>query len=164
MNENVLTISGNVVAEPRHVITTGGLAITSFRMASTERRFDRGSQTWVDGETSWFTVSCFRSMAENVAESISKGQRVLVQGRLRMRDWTSGERSGTTAEIDAYAVGHDLAFGTSAFTRRSRVEKVVEPGRAEADELADAWLADGDEPPEPEAPAPEGKIPATAAR
>jgi single-strand DNA-binding protein len=114
---DTLTLTGLVATTPRHLVTSEGLPITSFRLASTQRRYDRGTQKWIDGETNWFTVTCFRQLAINVVGSIAKGQRIVVTGRLRIRDWESGDRAGTTVEIDADALGHDLAWGSSVFTR-----------------------------------------------
>jgi single-strand DNA-binding protein len=112
-----ITLTGLVATTPRHIVTSEGLAISSFRLASTQRRFDRSSERWIDGETNWYTITAFRQLAINAAASISKGQRVVVAGRLRIREWETGERTGTTIEIEADALGHDLAWGTSAFTR-----------------------------------------------
>ncbi len=114
---DLLTLTGLVATEPRHLVTSDGLPITSFRLASTQRRFDRAEQKWIDGETNWYTITCFRQLAINVSSSIDKGNRVVVTGRLRIRDWTSGEKAGTTVEVDADAVGHDLAWGTAVYTR-----------------------------------------------
>ena len=94
-----------------------GLAITSFRLASSQRRYDRTQQRWIDADTNWYTVSCFRGLATNAAGSVVKGDRVMVTGRLKIRDWENTDRSGTTVEIDAENVGHDLFWGTSTFTR-----------------------------------------------
>ena len=112
-----ITLTGLVATTPRHIVTSEGLAISSFRLASTQRRFDRSSERWIDGETNWYTITAFRQLAINAAASITKGQRVVVAGRLRIREWETGERTGTTVEIEAEALGHDLAWGTSAFTR-----------------------------------------------
>jgi len=136
MNETSLTINGNVCTSPRHVVRDDGLMITSFRIASTARKFDRDLRRWVDGETTFLTVSCFRALAANVAASVLKGQRVTVVGKLRVKPWSKGERSGTNVEVEAYTVGHDLAWGTADFTRVARFEQVEAPGRAEADALA----------------------------
>lgn len=114
---DILTITGIVATVPRHLVTSEGLPITSFRLASTQRRFDRGQQRWIDGETNWYTVTAFRQLAVNSTASLEKGQRVLVTGRLRIRDWASNERTGTTVEVDADSIGHDLAWGTSKYTR-----------------------------------------------
>lgn len=114
---DLITLTGLVATPPRHLVTGEGLPITSFRLASTQRRYDRGQQRWVDGETNWFTITCFRQLALNSNASVQKGQRVVVTGRLRVRDWESGEKAGTTVEVDADALGHDLSWGTAAFTR-----------------------------------------------
>jgi single-strand DNA-binding protein len=116
MPDNI-TVTGLVATAPRHLVTSEGLPITSFRLASTQRRFDRAQNAWADGETNWYTVTAFRQLAMNAAGSIKKGDRVLVTGRLRIRDWTSGEKAGTTIDIEAEAVGHDLLWGNSVFTR-----------------------------------------------
>jgi len=114
---DAITLTGLVATTPRHLVTSEGLPITSFRLASTQRRYDRGAQKWIDGETNWYTVTAFRQLAINVVGSVNKGQRVVVSGKLRVRDWESGDRAGTTVEVDADALGHDLAWGTSVFTR-----------------------------------------------
>lgn len=113
-----ITISGFVATPPRHVVTETGLKITSFRLASNQRRFDRQKNQWVDGETNWYTVSTFRQLAENTATSVKKGERVIVTGRVRIRDWTGEQKSGTTIEVEADALGHDLTWGVSTFARR----------------------------------------------
>ncbi len=114
---DIITITGLVATTPRHLVTSEGLTITSFRLASTQRRFDRSQDRWVDGETNWYTVTAFRQMAINVAGSIHKGDRVVATGRLRIRDWTAGDKAGTNIEVDADAIGHDLSWGTAEFTR-----------------------------------------------
>lgn len=113
----IVTVSGLVATTPRHLVTQDGLPITSFRMAASHRRFDRTANKWVDGETNWFTVTAFRQLAINSAGSVSKGERVLVTGKLRVRDWDNGERAGTSVEVEAEALGHDLTWGTAVFTR-----------------------------------------------
>ena len=114
---DTITVTGLVATTPRHLVTSERLPITSFRLASTQRRYDRSAQKWIDAETNWYTVTSFRQLATNVVGSISKGQRVVVSGRLRVRDWESGDRAGTTVEIDADAIGHDLSWGSAVFTR-----------------------------------------------
>src|SRR5690606_7614723 len=88
----------------------------------------------------------FRQLAANAVGSIFKGQRVLVTGRLRVRDWVSGEKGGTTIEVDADALGHDLTFGTSAFTRTPQATAVADT--AESAEAAES-IPDAPEAPEP---------------
>jgi single-strand DNA-binding protein len=116
MSEN-FTVSGLVATSPRHLVTQEGLPITSFRLASSNRRYDRTKKSWVDGETNWFTITSFRQLAINSASSISKGDRIVATGRLKVRDWDNGERTGTSVEIEADSLGPDLTWGTSEFTR-----------------------------------------------
>jgi len=112
-----ITVAGLVATTPRHLITSDGLPITSFRLACSYRKFDRTEGKWVDGETNWYTVTAFQTLAINTASSINKGDRILVTGNLRIRDWDNGERSGTSVELEATAMGHDVSWGTSTFTR-----------------------------------------------
>ena len=112
-----LSVTGLVATTPRHLVTQDGLPITSFRLASSQRRFDRNQNKWIDGETNWFTVTAFRQLAINSSSSINKGDRVAVNGKLRVRDWDNGERAGTSVEIEADSMGHDLSWGNSVFTR-----------------------------------------------
>jgi single-strand DNA-binding protein len=112
-----ITVSGLVATAPRHIVTSEGLPITSFRLASTQRRFDRGSQRWIDGDTNWYTITAFRQLAINSATSVGKGDRVVLNGRLRIREWENADRSGTNIEIEANSLGHDLMWGTAQFSR-----------------------------------------------
>ena len=118
-----VTISGLVATTPRHLITGEGLPITSFRLACSYRTFDRAKMEWTDGETNWYTITSFKQLAINVAGSISKGDRVVLTGDLRIRDWDNGERAGTSVEVEATAVGHDLNWGSSVFTRTTMVRE-----------------------------------------
>jgi single-strand DNA-binding protein len=126
----LVTISGLVATTPRHLITQDGLPITSFRLASSQRRFDRVQNKWIDGETNWFTITGFRQLAINLSTSVQKGERIIVTGRLKIRDWDNGERAGTSVEVEAEHVGHDLFWGTSVFTRTV----LVADSQPEADE------------------------------
>jgi single-strand DNA-binding protein len=116
MSEN-FTVSGLVATTPRHLVTQEGLPITSFRLASSTRRYDKTKKTWVDGETNWFTITSFIQLAINSASSISKGDRIVAAGRLKVRDWDNGERTGTSVEIEADCLGPDLSWGTAEFSR-----------------------------------------------
>jgi single-strand DNA-binding protein len=136
MNETMITMVGNVAVEPLRV-RGDGTSVASFRLASNSRRFDRGANGWVDGDTTWMTVTCFRALADNVLESVHKGERVIVRGKLQTREWQKDERRGTRTELVAYSVGHDLSLGTAVFTKAVPVQR-PEPGRAEADELGAA--------------------------
>lgn len=111
------SVTGLVATTPRHLVTQDGLPITSFRLAAAVKKFDRTKNRWVDAETNWFTITSFRQLAVNTATSISKGDRVIVVGKLRVRDWDNGERAGTSVEIEAENIGHDLFWGSSTFVR-----------------------------------------------
>lgn len=135
MNETYVTVSGVVASDPRAMVLDNSVRITSFRLASTPRRRDRSGQ-WVDGDTMWLNVTCWRNLAANAAVSIHKRDRVVIHGRLRVRPYTTAEGVQRLAvEVEADSVGHDLAFGTSDYTRVRRMEPVTQPGRAEADHL-----------------------------
>jgi single-strand DNA-binding protein len=116
MSEQI-TVMGLVATTPRHIVTQDGLPITSLRLAAAHRRFDRVQNKWVDGETNWYTVTAFRQLAVNIAAAVSKGERIIVIGKLRVRDWDNGERAGTSVEVEADSIGHDLTWGTATFTR-----------------------------------------------
>lgn len=119
---DTITTAGLVATTPRHLITADGLPITSFRLACSFRRFDRATMKWVDGETNWYTITSFKQLAINTAGSINKGDRIIVSGDLRIRDWDNGERAGTSVEIEATSIGHDLSWGTTTFTRNVLVK------------------------------------------
>lgn len=110
---------GTIATDPRHIQTQSGISLCTFRLACSERRYDREQSQWVDGDTNWFTVSAFRGLADHAHASFHKGDRVIVSGRLRVRAWEQGEKSGTAVDIDADALGHDLRWGVSAFTKQS---------------------------------------------
>ena len=114
---DTIALTGIVATSPRHLVTSTGLAITSFRLACRQRRFDRMKNSWVDADTNWYTVSSFRQLAQNVQHSVQKGEHVVVTGRLRIRDWENQDRSGTSVEVEADAVGHNLAWGTTSLVR-----------------------------------------------
>ena len=103
-----LAVRGLIATTPRHIVSGDGLDIVSFRLVSASRRFDAESGSWKDDQTNWFTVSAFRKLAVNSASSLKKGDRIMALGRLKIRDWDNGERSGTSVEIDADAIGLDL--------------------------------------------------------
>lgn len=101
---------------------------------------------WVDGETNWCTITTFRQLADNAALSVKKGERVFLSGRLRIREWESGERSGTTVEIEADSLGHDLSWGTSNFTRvlaGSAVDSPAVGGASSSEGAAEESASDG---------------------
>ena len=133
MSDNI-TVRGFVASEIRSSTTPGGVPTASFRLGATERRYDRGSSTWVDGNTNWFTVQGYRQLAGNIGCSIKKGQRVIIVGRLKMRSWEKDGRVYHVAEIDAESVGHDLMWGSANFTRSAAAgsQPAAGPGAAGA--------------------------------
>lgn len=149
MNETMITIAGNVATELRFVRSDRGTSLVSFRLASTPRRYDRNQGGWVDGHTTYVTVVCWRTLAENVAGSLHKGDPVVVFGRLRVENWERDGKTGTTVEVEAQALGHDLSRGTSAFRRTRREQREVTSDTSLAEELARSWdtgeAADGSE-------------------
>lgn len=119
MYETHVTVVGNVLTPPewRRTVNTQAL-VTTFKIASTSRRLDRGTGQWVDGNSLRLRVSCWRALASNVASSVVSGDPVIVTGRLFTRDWTDEEGQRRTAyELEATAVGHDLTRGRSRFER-----------------------------------------------
>jgi single-strand DNA-binding protein len=119
----LVNIAGLVATTPRHLVTQDGLPITSFRLAASQRRFDRNQNKWIDGETNWYTITSFRQQAINISQSVNKGDRILVTGKIRVRDWDNGDRSGTNIEVEATHIGHDLSWGCTVFTRNVLVRE-----------------------------------------
>lgn len=117
MNDLLITVSGWVATEPRFLAGPSGARMTSFRLASTSRYFDRDKGEWVDGRTEWFTVRVFRAAAATVADSIAKGQPVVVHGRLKTNTWESEQGPRVDLVVDATSVGHDLTRGVAKFQR-----------------------------------------------
>ncbi|MBT2594761.1 single-stranded DNA-binding protein [Arthrobacter sp. ISL-72] len=130
MTDNI-TVRGFVATEIRSSTTPGGVATASFRLGSTDRRYDRASSTWVDGNTNWFTVQGYRQLAGNMGCSIKKGQRVIIVGRLKMRSWEKDGRIYHAAEIDADSVGHDLMWGSANFIRTAGNAAQAERGQGQ---------------------------------
>lgn len=133
MNETMICAVGNVATQPVFRELASGPS-ARFRMAVTTRYLDREKNVWMDGHTNFFTVWANRQLAVNAAGSLNVGDPVVVQGRLKVRsEVREGQPSWTSADIDAVAIGHDLARGTSAFKRSSRPETAapVQPGQPE---------------------------------
>ena len=126
MSDIVITVIGNIVNEPQMHVTSSGATVVSFRLASTERKYDRNDNRWVDGSTSYTTVACWRQLATNVFASMHKGDPVVVNGRMRVREWEKDGKKGTAVEIEAQSVGPDLARGTAVFARTQRVREAGE--------------------------------------
>jgi single-strand DNA-binding protein len=119
--ETVITVVGNLVDDPELRFTPSGAAVANFRIASTPRTFDRQTNEWKDGDALFLTCSVWRQAAENVAESLQKGMRVVVQGRLKSRQFETREgEKRTVFEIDVDEVGPSLRYATAKVTRTTR--------------------------------------------
>jgi single-strand DNA-binding protein len=119
--ETVVTLVGNLVDDPELRFTPSGAAVANFRVASTPRTYDRQSGEWKDGESLFLSCSVWRQAAENVAESLQRGMRVIVQGRLKSRSYDDREGNKRTVfEIDVDEVGPSLRSATAKVTRAMR--------------------------------------------
>ena len=123
MNDIFTTVIGNAVTDVSLRTTTTGVSVASFRIASNPRRFDKATNSWIEQETNFLTITAWSQLAENVALSVHKGQSLVVSGKLKVRQWQDGEKNGTSVEIDAVSIGHDLNLGTSEFTKIKRVSE-----------------------------------------
>lgn len=148
---DTLTIVGKVATDPTQGQTGGGIPVTNFRMATTHRRFDNDTQSWVDGATNWYSVAAYRHLGEHAKASLRCGDSVIVTGRLKIRTWESNGKSGTSVDLEADAIGHDLRWGTTAFLRASRAAGVDGGGRSvsgeRGDQESDAASQEGGAPP-----------------
>ncbi|PJN21060.1 single-stranded DNA-binding protein [Kitasatospora sp. CB02891] len=133
MDGALVTMVGNAASNVTYRETAGGVAVATFRLAATERRYDRERGDWSDGETTWVTVVAWRRLAVNLVGSVSKGDPVLVSGRLRVREWGEEGSRRTEVEIDARAVGHDLTRGTSLFKRAVEAKAAAVQGSSAAE-------------------------------
>jgi single-strand DNA-binding protein len=119
--ETTITIIGNLVDDPDLRFTPSGAAVANFRIASTPRTFDRQTNEWKDGDTLFMTCAVWRQAAENVAESLQRGMRVIVSGRLKARSYETREgEKRTVFEVDVDEVGPSLRSATAKVTRASR--------------------------------------------
>ena len=119
--ETIITITGNLTADPELRFTPSGAAVASFTVASTPRTFDRQTSEWKDGDTLFMRCSIWREAAENVAESLTKGTRVIVQGRLVQRSFETREgEKRTVVEMQVDEVGPSLRSATAKVTRSQR--------------------------------------------
>ena len=120
--ETAITIVGNLTSDPELRFTPSGAAVANFTVASTPRTFDRQSSEWKDGETLFMRCSVWREVAENVAESLHRGTRVIVSGRLRSRSWDDKEsgQKRTVIEMDVDEIGPSLRYATTQVNRTQR--------------------------------------------
>src|ERR1700742_1523850 len=116
-----ITVVGNLVDDPELRFTPSGAAVANFRIASTPRTFDRQSNEWKDGDALFLSCSVWRQAAENVAESLQKGMRVVVQGRLKQRQYETREgEKRTVIELDVDEVGPSLKYASAKVARTTR--------------------------------------------
>jgi len=159
MNETYVTVSGNVVGDPVTRLTKADVPFVTFRVASNVRRVNFKTGEYFDAGTNFVNVTAFRALGINLANSLKKGEPVIVYGRMRINQWVNGEKSGTTVEIDAYNVGHDLTWGQAAFTKVTKPQlnqndRMADPEVQDAHDqldrdaaiVDDEFLGDGDEP------------------
>ncbi|MFF4909805.1 single-stranded DNA-binding protein [Streptomyces sp. NPDC001260] len=142
--ETPITIIGNLTADPELKFTDSGQALAKFTVASTPRTFDREANQWKDGTSTFFRCAAWRTLAEHVAESLGKGSRVVLSGRIRQHDWKTPEgdnRSMLAVEVDE--IGASLRFTTVTIDgKRSN-------GNGSADASGDPWNTDGNAPKPP---------------
>ncbi len=118
--ETLITVVGNLTADPELRFTPSGAPVANFTVASTPRTFDRASGEWKDGDAMFLNCAVWRQPAENVAESLTKGMRVIVQGRLRSRSYETREgEKRTVFEVEVEEVGPSLRYATAKVTRSS---------------------------------------------
>jgi single-strand DNA-binding protein len=120
MSNSTISIVGNVVDEVVNRPTMSGLSKVTFRVASTQRRYDRERGQWVDGHKLFVNVTFWREFAENVAESLKKGDPIIVHGKMYSRQYVKDETNRVSYEIEPESIGHDLARGVAKFERRKR--------------------------------------------
>lgn len=143
-NETTLTIVGNITADPELRFTPSGAPVANFTVASTPRSFDKTKQEWVDGDALFMRCSIWREAAENVAESLIRGSRVIVTGRLKQRSFEKDGQTRTVVELEVDEVGPSLKYATA------KVNKHVKGGGAPRQTSApadDPWGKSAEEPP-----------------
>jgi single-strand DNA-binding protein len=139
MAETTITVVGNLTGDPELRFTSSGQAVANFTVASTPRTFDKQSGEWKDGEALFLRCSLWRQPAENVAESLSRGSRVIVQGRLKQRSYETREgEKRTVIELEVDEMGPSLRYATAKVQRMSRTTGGNSGGSAPAD---DPWTS-----------------------
>jgi single-strand DNA-binding protein len=140
--ETVITVVGNLVDNPELRFTPAGVAVAKFRIASTPRHFNKTTNAWEDGESLFLTCSGWRQMAEHIAESLTRGTRVIVQGRLKQRSYEDKEQvKRTVYELDVDEVGPSLTYATAKVTKTNGSQR--QGGGTSSDPWAGARPANG---------------------
>jgi len=160
MDSNIITIVGNLTADPELRYTQSGLAVANFTIASTPRIFDRERNEWVDGETLFMRTSAWRELAEHVAASLTKGSRVIATGKVESRSYETREGEKRVAiELKLDEIGVSLKWGTTVYTKAASAGRARDEGGYDGgyDDQQDAGYADEPAPeqePEPQAAPP----------
>jgi single-strand DNA-binding protein len=142
--ETTITVVGNLTADPELRYTQNGVAVANFTIASTPRTFDRASGEWKDGEALFLRASVWREFAEHVANSLTKGSRVIASGRLRQRSYETKEgEKRTSIELEVDEIGPSLRYATAAITRVPSNRGAAVAGSAAGDEQWSAPAAGG---------------------
>jgi single-strand DNA-binding protein len=140
VNDAIITVVGFVAQDPHFEVLSSGTSLMSLRIGSTPRRYDREIGQWRDEDPMFLTVSCWRTLADNLQGcELQRGDPVIVTGKLRIREYTKDGQRRFSAQIEATTVGHDLSRGIARFQRSQRSAGVPED-RRQADDLADRWL------------------------
>jgi len=132
-----IAVIGNLTSPPERRSVAGGVTMVTFGLASTERRLENG--VWVDAHTNFYNVSVFRRLAEHAYTSLEKGQRVIIQGKLKLRAWEANGRTGTSIDLEASSLGPDLLFGIASFVKDA---SAAERG-ASSTHAGDEWAPEG---------------------
>ena len=136
--DTIITVIGNITGDPELRFTPSGAAVANFTVASTPRQFDRQANEWKDGETLFMRCSVWRDAAENVAESLQRGTRVIVSGRLKSRSYETKEgEKRTVVEMDVDEIGPSLRYATAKVTRTERTGATQQQGGGRQQE--DPW-------------------------
>lgn len=135
--ETQITVVGNLTSDPELKFIQSGAAVANFTVASTPRRFDKQTNEFVDGDTLFMRCSLWRDYAEHVAESLTKGMRVVVTGALVQRSWGEGEDKRTVMEMQVEEIGPALRYATAKVTRVERGARAAQPSQA-----APSWQND----------------------
>ena len=156
MNETIITVVGNLTAEPELRQTQGGVAVASFTIASTPRSFDRQANEWKDGDALFMRCSAWRDLATNITGSLTKGMRVIASGRLQQREYQDREgNKRVSMELQIDEIGPSLRYATAQVTRGERSSSGGQFGGGQrqdaavpvpagaASSTADGWAAPG---------------------
>lgn len=131
MTDTIITVVGNLTDDPELKFLPSGVGLAKFRLASTPRVKDKDSGEWKDGEPLFLSCTAFRQMAENIAESLQRGARVVVQGRLKQRSYEKDGEKRTVYELDVEEVGPSLRYATAQVKKLGRASQGQAPTRGD---------------------------------